>query len=76
MRVLKSRGRRIPSDVAVVGFEDSVVARQTEPPLTTVHQPVEEMGREMARLLLDLMRGESVRNRVMLDTHLVRRASA
>lgn len=76
MRVLKSRGRRIPSDVAVVGFEDSVVARQTEPPLTTVHQPVEEMGREMARLLLDIMRGDVSRNSVILDTHLTRRASA
>jgi DNA-binding LacI/PurR family transcriptional regulator len=76
MRVLKERGRRIPSDVAVVGFEDSVVARQTEPPLTTVHQPVEEMGREMARLLLDRIRGDDHANSVILDTHLVRRASA
>jgi DNA-binding LacI/PurR family transcriptional regulator len=77
MRVLKDRGRRIPSDVAVVGFEDSALARQTDPPLTTVHQPVEEMGREMARLLLDRIRGEADEARsVMLDTHLVRRASA
>jgi DNA-binding LacI/PurR family transcriptional regulator len=76
MRVLKERGRRIPSDVAVVGFEDSVVARQTEPPLTTVHQPVEEMGREMARLLLDRIRNEGRANSVILETHLVRRASA
>ncbi len=77
MRVLKERGRRIPSDVAVVGFEDSVIARQTEPPLTTVHQPVEEMGREMARLLLERIRNtDSVPNSIILDTHLVRRASA
>jgi DNA-binding LacI/PurR family transcriptional regulator len=77
MRVLKERGRRIPSDVAVVGFEDSVVARQTEPPLTTVYQPVEEMGREMAKLLLDRIRGDAdERTYVLLDTHLVRRASA
>lgn len=77
MRVLKERGRRIPSDVAVVGFEDSVVARQTEPPLTTVYQPVEEMGREMARLLLDRIRGVAdEKASVLLDTHLVRRASA
>ena len=48
MRVLREYGRRVPDDVAVVGFEDSVLARQTEPPLTTVHQPVEAMGREMA----------------------------
>lgn len=76
MRVLKERGRRIPSDVAVVGFEDSMIARQTEPQLTTVYQPVEEMGREMARLLLDLMRGDAARRSVILDTHLVRRGSA
>jgi DNA-binding LacI/PurR family transcriptional regulator len=77
MRVLRERGRRIPSDVAIVGFEDSMIARQTDPPLTTVYQPVEEMGREMALLLVDRIRGEaSSSSSVMLDTHLVRRASA
>ena len=77
MRVLKEMGRKIPTDVAVVGFEDSVLAKQTDPPLTTVHQPVEEMGREMARLLLDLISGEvHPDSSVILDTHLVNRASA
>jgi DNA-binding LacI/PurR family transcriptional regulator len=77
MRVLKESGRRIPQDVAVVGFEDSVVARQTDPLLTTVYQPVDEMGREMARLLLERMRGVAGEGAsVLLDTHLVRRASA
>jgi len=77
MRVLKEMGRKIPTDVAVVGFEDSVLAKQTDPPLTTVHQPVEEMGREMARLLLDLISGEvEPDSSVILDTHLVNRASA
>jgi DNA-binding LacI/PurR family transcriptional regulator len=76
MRVLKAAGRKIPADVAVVGFEDSVLAKQTDPPLTTVHQPVDEMGREMARLLLELIRGEAAPDTsVMLATHLVRRAS-
>jgi DNA-binding LacI/PurR family transcriptional regulator len=77
MRVLKESGRRIPDDVAVVGFEDSVVARQTDPPLTTVYQPVEEMGREMARLLTERIRGDAGEGAsVLLDTHLVRRVSA
>jgi DNA-binding LacI/PurR family transcriptional regulator len=63
--------------VAVVGFEDSVLARQTDPPLTTVHQPVEAMGREMARLLVSHIRGDEVPEPlVVLDTHLVVRASA
>jgi DNA-binding LacI/PurR family transcriptional regulator len=77
MRVLKAKGRKIPSDVAVVGFEDSVLAKQTDPPLTTVHQPVEEMGREMARLLLNLISGDAEPDSsIILDTHLVGRASA
>lgn len=58
MRVLKENGRRIPEDVAVVGFDGSPMARHTDPPLTTVHQPAEAMGRNMARLLLARIRGE------------------
>ncbi|HEX6499762.1 MAG TPA: LacI family DNA-binding transcriptional regulator [Micromonosporaceae bacterium] len=77
LRVLRSRGRRVPQDVAVVGFDDSTVARHTDPPLTTVHQPVEEMGRRMARLLLARIAGDpDARSEVVLDTHLVVRASA
>jgi DNA-binding LacI/PurR family transcriptional regulator len=77
IRVLREVGRRVPEDVAVVGFDDSAVARQTDPPLTTVHQPVEEMGRQMARLLVARIRGEDLdRPYVLLDTHLVIRASA
>jgi DNA-binding LacI/PurR family transcriptional regulator len=76
MRVLREHGRRIPHDVALVGFEDSVLARQTDPPLTTVHQPVEAMGREMARLLVGHVKGHTVpAPLVVLDTHLVIRAS-
>ncbi|GAA1833068.1 LacI family DNA-binding transcriptional regulator [Luedemannella flava] len=77
MRVIKERGLRIPHDVAVVGFEDSMVARQTEPALSTVHQPVEAMGREMARLLVSHIRGDVVPSPlVVLDTHLVVRESS
>jgi DNA-binding LacI/PurR family transcriptional regulator len=77
LRVLRAAGRRVPQDVAVVGFEDAPVARQTEPPLTTVHQPVETMGRRMAEVLLALIAGdESMDSQILLDTHLVRRRSA
>jgi DNA-binding LacI/PurR family transcriptional regulator len=50
--MLVRRGRRVPDDVAVVGFDNSSAALACDPPLTTVHQPVEEMAEEMARLLL------------------------
>jgi DNA-binding LacI/PurR family transcriptional regulator len=46
----------VPRDVAVVGFDDSSVAAQAHPPLTTVRQPVEDMAEAMARLLLAALR--------------------
>lgn len=76
IRALRELGRRIPADVSVVGFEDSPVARQTDPPLTTVYQPVEEMGRQMARLLVARIRQDPiVAPYVLLDTHMVVRHS-
>ncbi|MBW8793946.1 MAG: LacI family DNA-binding transcriptional regulator [Streptomyces sp.] len=81
LRVLRDRGRRVPEDVAVIGFDDVLpVAEQTEPPLTTVRQDIEEMGRLMARLLLSaLTRDESATgapSSVVLPTTLIRRATA
>lgn len=51
--VLREHGRRIPEDVAVIGFDDSSAARDCRPPLTTIRQPVEDMAAEMARMVLD-----------------------
>jgi DNA-binding LacI/PurR family transcriptional regulator len=77
MSVLEAVGRRIPNDVAVVGYDDSAVASTVRPRLTSVRQPIEQMGQEMARLLLDLVDGsDSVQRRVILATELVRRASS
>lgn len=53
LQALREAGRTVPGDVAVVGFEDAPVAQSADPPLTTVHQSPEEMGREMVRLLLE-----------------------
>ncbi|WP_330294896.1 LacI family DNA-binding transcriptional regulator [Streptomyces sp. NBC_00503] len=55
--VLREHGRRIPEDVAVVGFDDSAAAVAARPRLTTVRQPVEDMAAEMVRLLLDRVAG-------------------
>ncbi|MER6269592.1 LacI family DNA-binding transcriptional regulator [Streptomyces sp900105755] len=51
-QVLRVAGRRIPEDVALVGYDDSAIARHMDPPLTSVRQPIEGMGRAMIDLLL------------------------
>src|ERR1700677_2366107 len=75
LRTLKAAGRSVPGDVAVVGFDDLPIARSTDPALTTVHQPVQALGREMAKMLIDLMAGEQP-SPLLLPTHLVVRDSA
>ena len=52
LRVLQDLGRRIPDDIAVIGFDDSSAALDCRPLLTTVRQPVEEMAAEMAEVLM------------------------
>jgi DNA-binding LacI/PurR family transcriptional regulator len=76
LRALRVAGRRVPDEVAVVGFEDSAVARYAQPPLTTVRQPIEEMGRQATRLLLARVAGETGGMHLILDVELVVRASA
>jgi DNA-binding LacI/PurR family transcriptional regulator len=77
LSVLAAAGRRVPEDVAVVGFDDSPVAGTTNPALTSVRQPIEEMGEEMARLLVAAIeRSDPAPRRVILATQLIRRASS
>lgn len=76
LQVLHDAGRRVPQDVAVVGFDDSLVATSAQPPLTTVRQPVETMGRRMAALLVAEIAGTgSEPGAVILPTELVVRGS-
>ncbi|MDF5753866.1 LacI family DNA-binding transcriptional regulator [Spongiactinospora sp. TRM90649] len=77
MRVLREAGIDVPGDVAVIGFDDSPAGPHSSPALTTVHQPAEAMGRQMAKLLVARINGEPLEQPVViLDTHLVTRASA
>jgi DNA-binding LacI/PurR family transcriptional regulator len=74
--VLRDRGRSVPGDVAVVGFDDSSAATSGEMQLTTVHQPSREMGAEMAGMLLALLRGEATERERVMPTRMVVRDSA
>src|ERR671920_1689813 len=72
LQALKDAGRRVPSDVAVVGFDDFEISRYSDPPLTTVRQPIVDMGRTMARLMLGLVNDRlDVPQEVVLPTELV-----
>lgn len=76
-QVLRERGRRVPDDVAVVGFDDSSVAATCRPALTTVRQPVEEMASTMAGLLDEHIQGlRTDPTSVIFDPELVVRESA
>ncbi|MFE7705707.1 LacI family DNA-binding transcriptional regulator [Streptomyces sp. NPDC057486] len=78
LRVLGEHGRRVPEDVALVGFDDmEQVAEATDPPLTTVRQDVEGMGRLMVRLLMQRLDGEGGEpDSVITPTELIKRVSA
>lgn len=88
LEALRAAGRRIPDDVAVVGFDDNQFAQTSDPPLTTVRQLPEIQGREMVRFYLqrhrrdiELPADDSIpaigdADRLVLPVSLIRRASA
>ncbi|MEW2012812.1 MULTISPECIES: LacI family DNA-binding transcriptional regulator [Microbacterium] len=59
MDVLQAAGRRIPEDIGIVGFDDSSWALRCDPPLSTVHQPADRLGRAAAESVLRQLRGEA-----------------
>jgi DNA-binding LacI/PurR family transcriptional regulator len=76
LRALDEAGLRAPDHVALVGFDDMPFAATTKPPLTTVHQPIADIGEAAARMLLELVEDGSAEPRqVILPTRLVIRES-
>ncbi|MEW6651611.1 MAG: LacI family DNA-binding transcriptional regulator, partial [Chloroflexota bacterium] len=75
MGVLRQRGRQVPQDVAVVGYDDLSIAQLSSPPLTTIRQNVPLAGRLLARNLIQYLRDRIVSN-VTLPVELIVRASA
>ena len=77
MAAIRRAGLRVPEDVAVVGYDDSPLALSSDPALSSVRQPIEEMGREMARALLaQLGPSRQVSRSIVLATELVVRGSS
>jgi len=75
LAALHDAGKRVPEDVAVVGFDDQTLAAYLAPPLTTVRAPTEEVGRHAARQLITLIRTGQADRLTLLPTDLVLRRS-
>jgi DNA-binding LacI/PurR family transcriptional regulator len=77
LHALRRLGRRVPDDVAVIGFDDLPLSQHTQPTLSTVRQPVDAMGARMvSELLTQISTGNTEPSHVILGTELVLRRSA
>ncbi len=74
LEAARELGRRVPEHVSIVGFDDIPVARYLTPPLTTVHQPLYELGQAAASVLMDVLAGRMEKpQRTVLTAPLVER---
>lgn len=76
LRVARERGIRVPNDLAVVGFDGIPETADFSPPLTTICQPLERLGREAVRQALAAIRDEPRERHILLPTELITRASS
>ncbi|MBN1535425.1 MAG: LacI family DNA-binding transcriptional regulator [Anaerolineales bacterium] len=73
---VRNRGQRIPDDISVVGFDNIPQSAMVYPPITTVQQPLEQMGRVAAQMLINILKkNEKESNRIELPTELIVRSS-
>lgn len=77
LQVIRERGRQVPEDISLVGFDDIPLVSHLDPGLTTIHLPAFELGQRAGEMLLSLVWGNTLeQTRVLLDTELVVRGSA
>lgn len=74
LRACRRLGCQVPDDIAIVGFDDVLLAQYVDPPLTTVRQPTYEIGHRAVSMVLDLIAGGSPRQ-ILLEGELVVRGS-
>jgi len=75
LQVFRERGVRVPEQVSVTGFDDLVLARFVDPPLTTIRQPIERMAALSVELLVEQLAGNAVPEVIELPVEVVRRRS-
>jgi DNA-binding LacI/PurR family transcriptional regulator len=75
IRAIQKAGLSVPDDIAVAGFDDALLSQYLDPPLTTVHAPIEDAGRIAAEQLLRLIHTGQAESLIILPTELVVRRS-
>jgi DNA-binding LacI/PurR family transcriptional regulator len=75
LRAIRDKGLRVPEDISVIGFDDLAIASFTDPPLTTVRQPKEEMGRMAIEILCNLLAGIQEQVQIKVPGELIVRQS-
>jgi len=75
INVLLQNGISVPGKVRVVGFDDSPIANKNQPSITTIRQPIRELGAQVAESLLAILDGQEVEDKV-LDVKLIKRESS
>jgi DNA-binding LacI/PurR family transcriptional regulator len=77
LRILQDKGIRVPDDISIVGYDNLPIALSSNPPLTTVNQPIYEIGMEAARMLLEMLKNKKskARNVIIQNNHLMIRES-
>ena len=77
LRAVKEAGLKVPEDISIAGFDDMPFAANTDPPLTTIRQPIQRSGEIAAQTLVDMIEHEnSTYHHIILPTSLVIRASS
>jgi DNA-binding LacI/PurR family transcriptional regulator len=76
MRAARERGLRVPAEISIAGFDDLFLSSYTDPPLTTIRQPKQEMGRDAAAILLDLLGGGKPVSSIKAGALIVRQSTA
>ncbi len=76
LRALKARGLRVPQDISLVGFDDIEFASYVDPPLTTICQPKDEMGRLAMQMVIDLLHGKTITDVLMPGELVVRESTS